>query len=179
MFRRPVERQRAAHASQDALDSSLRGPRCRRDDGFPPTGFTRMAARDGRGAPDEEVTRGDQLVERAAAWLETQADQAAAQGGNRAKLANILAEDAEFVRKLKPSLIAARARGEAPTDEKPGSPPRAPRGPQLGRRPQPNAKAGRGRLADQNPFVVVAIALAAGIVLAKMIDWRGHAHPRD
>jgi len=28
------------------------------------------------------------------------------------------------------------------------------------------------------PFIVVGAALAAGIVLAKFIDWRGHAHPR-
>jgi hypothetical protein len=26
--------------------------------------------------------------------------------------------------------------------------------------------------------VVVGLAFAAGIVLAKVIDWRGHAHPR-
>jgi hypothetical protein len=29
-----------------------------------------------------------------------------------------------------------------------------------------------------NPFLVVAVAAAAGILLAKLIDWRGHAHPR-
>jgi hypothetical protein len=26
---------------------------------------------------------------------------------------------------------------------------------------------------------VMGVALAAGIFLAKWIDWRGHAHPRD
>jgi hypothetical protein len=25
---------------------------------------------------------------------------------------------------------------------------------------------------------VIGVALAAGIVLAKALDWRGHAHPR-
>jgi hypothetical protein len=26
---------------------------------------------------------------------------------------------------------------------------------------------------------VIGVAFAAGVVLAKLIDWRGHAHPRD
>jgi hypothetical protein len=30
-----------------------------------------------------------------------------------------------------------------------------------------------------NPLVVAAAAFAAGIVLAKLVDWRGHAHPRS
>ena len=121
------------------------------------------------------MTKGDELVERAAAWLEAQANEAAAEGGARAKLAEMLADDAEFVRKLKPSLIAARARGEAPTDLKPGTPRRAPAGPQLGPRPKTGGADGDG----PNPFLVLGVAMFAGIVLAKVIDWRGHAHPRD
>jgi hypothetical protein len=31
---------------------------------------------------------------------------------------------------------------------------------------------------ERSPFAVVALALAAGVALAKWIDWRGHAHPR-
>ncbi len=95
----------------------------------------------------------------------------AAEGGFKAKLAQSLAEDAAFLRKLKPSLIAARARGEAPTNQEPGAVTIAPSGPQLGRR-KPRGKGG------PNPFVVVGASLAVGILLAKMIDWRGHAHPR-
>jgi hypothetical protein len=49
-------------------------------------------------------------------------------------------------------------------------PPRAPSGPQLGPR---SAKSG-----GRTPFVVIGAALAAGMALAKVIDWRGHAHPR-
>jgi hypothetical protein len=30
-----------------------------------------------------------------------------------------------------------------------------------------------------NPWLVAGVALAAGIALAKLVDWRGHAHPRD
>ena len=118
-------------------------------------------------------TRGDQLVERGADRLQELADKAAASGGVKAKLAQELADDAAFLRKLKPSLIVARAKGEAPTNQKPGSGTVAPAGPQLGTRPSPNGGSG------PSPLVVIAAALAVGIVLAKLIDWRGHAHPRD
>jgi hypothetical protein len=115
--------------------------------------------------------KADQLVDRAAERLQEFADRAAAEGGLAAKFAQPLADDAEFLRKLKPSLILARAKGEAPTDGKPTHGAVAPSGPQLGKRPK--AKGG------PNPFLVVGVALFAGIVLAKIIDWRGHAHPRD
>lgn len=29
-----------------------------------------------------------------------------------------------------------------------------------------------------NPFVVVGAAVVAGVLTAKLLDWRGHAHPR-
>jgi hypothetical protein len=116
----------------------------------------------------------DELIERGATRLQELADKAAADGGVKAKLADELAADAAFLRKLKPSLIAARARGQAPTDQKPGSGVIAPPGPQLGRR-----KSGRGVRGGPNPFLVVGVAFAAGILLAKIVDWRGHAHPRD
>ena len=119
------------------------------------------------------MSRGDQIIERAASSLQETANRFAASDGVKAKLAQPLADDAEFLRKLKPSLIKARAKGEAPTNQKPGSGVVAPSGPQLGKRPEPERKSG------PNPFVVVAAALAVGILLAKVVDWRGHAHPRD
>ena len=119
------------------------------------------------------MSRADEAVERAADKLQELADQSAGQPGLKGKLAQPLADDAEFLRKLKPSLMAARARGEAPTGQQPGSGTVAPSAPQLGRRPKPPGKDG------PNPWVVVAAALAIGIALAKWIDWRGHAHPRD
>jgi hypothetical protein len=119
------------------------------------------------------MNRVDLLVEKAANRLQKFANDAAAQGGAKAKLAQELADDAAFLRKLKPSLIAARARGEAPTDQTPARGVVAPSAPQLGRRPRP----GKGE--GPNPLVVVGAAFVAGIVLAKLIDWRGHAHPRD
>jgi hypothetical protein len=118
------------------------------------------------------MTTADQKVERAANKLQQLANQLAGEGGVKAKLADPLAEDADFIRKLKPSLIKARAKGEAPTNQKPGKAPLSPTSPQHGKRPK---KSGGG----PNPFLIVGVALAAGIVLAKWIDWRGHAHPRD
>jgi hypothetical protein len=120
------------------------------------------------------MTKGDQLIDRAANRLREVADRAAAEGGLASKLAEPLAEDAAFLRKLKPSLIVARAKGQAPTNQPAGSgAPVAPTKPQLGPRPK------KGDGGGPNPFVVVGVALVAGIVLAKVIDWRGHAHPRD
>lgn len=131
----------------------------------------------------------DQTVDRVADKLQELADQMAGEGGLKARLAEPLAEDAELLRRMKPSLIKARARGAAqppvrdsgPVEGVRGNrevPPRvhraAPSSPQLGVRPKPK-RDGYG----PNPWIVVGAALVAGIVLAKWIDWRGHAHPRD
>jgi hypothetical protein len=118
------------------------------------------------------MTKADQMVDKAATRLQGLADKAAAEGGVTAKAAQPLADDADFLRKLKPSLIIARAKGEMPTGQKPTHGSVAPSGPQLGKRP----KRGKG---GPSPFLVIGIAFAAGIVLAKIVDWRGHAHPRD
>lgn len=123
------------------------------------------------------MNRGDQLIERAAARLQQTAAQLAAEGGVKAKLAETLAEDAAFIRQLKPSLVRARMKGEARTDGSPpaATPPRAPGVAQLGERPtQPGSGSGGG----PSPLVVVAAAFAVGIAVAKVIDWRSHAHPR-
>ena len=122
------------------------------------------------------MTTADQKVERAANKLQQLANQMAGEGGMKAKLAEPLAEDADFIRKLKPSLIKARAKGEAPTNQTPGKPTVAPSSPQLGERPKPKKKKSGG---GPSPFLIVCAALVAGVVLAKWIDWRGHAHPRD
>ena len=119
------------------------------------------------------TTKGDQVIDKAATRLQGIADKAAAEGGIAAKLAQPLADDAAFLRKLKPSLIIARAKGEAPTNQKPTEGTVAPSGPQLGKRPKARKTGG------PNPFIVLGVAFAAGILIAKVIDWRGHAHPRD
>jgi hypothetical protein len=116
----------------------------------------------------------DQKVERAANKLQELANQLAGEGGLKSKLAQPLAEDADLIRKMKPSLIRARAKGEAPTNQKPGQGTVAPSSPQLGSRPKAKKQSG-----GPSPWIIVGAALAAGIVLAKWIDWRGHAHPRD
>ena len=120
------------------------------------------------------MSKGDLLVERGAAGLEDLSRKAAARGGFAAKLSDELAEDAVFLRKLKPSLMVKRAKGEAPTNEKPGEPRRSPGGPQLSGRPKPAAKR-----KGPSPWVVLGGAIVGGYFLAKVVDWRGHAHPRD
>jgi hypothetical protein len=123
------------------------------------------------------MSRADRLVERGAEKLEQLSREMAARGGAASKLAPDLQEDAAFLRKLKPSLVKARVRGGAPnggsgaSSEEPKTEVNAPRGPQLEKRPKPPG-------AGPNPFVVVGTALVLGIVLAKVLDWRGHAHPR-
>src|SRR5918992_4190672 len=118
------------------------------------------------------MTAVDHKLEQAADRLQQFANRMAKEGGLKAKLAEPLAEDADLIRKLKPSLIKARAKGEAPTNLKPAATTVAPSGPQLGKRPKPKS-------GGPNPWLVVGVGLAAGIFLAKWIDWRGHAHPRD
>jgi hypothetical protein len=122
------------------------------------------------------MTKADLLVERGAERLQQLAQRAANRGDGVGEwLAEELTADAAFLRKLKPSLIAARARGEAPAE--PGVKPVAPSVPQLG--PRPERKRGVKREGGPSPLLVVGAALVTGIVIAKVIDWRGHAHPRD
>lgn len=149
------------------------------------------------------MTKGDQLVERGATRLQELADRAAARGDGIGEwLSEELRNDAAFLRKLKPSLVKARAKGNGPTTETPANPareapPPAPPPPEtpvaesqptevraapppLQPKPQPKAKKGpKKRRGGPPPVVIVGAALVAGIMLAKIVDWRGHAHPRD
>ncbi len=162
----------AAHAATNPVDCALRWPWRGRDDGSPAACVENLAHRDGRRSANPAMSKLDELVDRGADRLQELANRAAASGGAYEKLAEPLAEDAAFLRRLKPSLMAARARGEAPTDLRPAEPVVSPSGPQLGRRPEPGNP-------GPNPFVVVAAAVVIGILLAKLVDWRSHAHPRD
>ena len=114
------------------------------------------------------MTGGDAILERGAERLQELSDRAAATGGPASRLAQPLAEDAVLLRRMKPSLIAARLKGEAPTDLEPGS------GAVVA---PPALKAKRGRHGP-SPLLVIGAALVAGVVLAKVLDWRSHAHPR-
>lgn len=121
------------------------------------------------------MSKGDLIVERGAQRLQQLAGRAAARGDGFGEwLSEELVQDAEFLRKLKPSLIAARARGSSPptttnsnpaTETVPPSPP-----------PQTKPTKRRG---GPSPLVFIGAAFAIGIVAAKVLDWRGHAHPRD
>jgi hypothetical protein len=122
------------------------------------------------------TTKADQKIDSAADRLASFVRDAQRSGGVKAKVGQALAEDPEFLRKLKPSLIKARAKGEAPTDMPTGSAastPSAPSAPQIERPKKPKASGG-----GVSPWVVIGAALAGGYLLAKVLDWRGHAHPR-
>jgi hypothetical protein len=118
------------------------------------------------------MTKADLLVERGATRLQQLARKAAQRGDGIGEwLAEELNEDAAFLRKLKPSLIAARARGE-----RPATAPAPPTPTPTARPEKPKEKKQRG---GPSPLLVVGAAFAAGILIAKVVDWRGHAHPRD
>jgi len=115
------------------------------------------------------MTRGDQTVERAADKLDGIAQEAARDDGVKAKLAEPLADDAALIRGMRPSRIAARLRG-GPGGEAGATQPLP--------APEPKAAAERKRRGGPNPILLAVGAFAVGLVIAKVIDWRGHAHPR-
>jgi hypothetical protein len=123
------------------------------------------------------MTKADLYVERGATRLQQLARKAAQRGDGIGEwLAEELNEDAAFLRRLKPSLIAARARGERPaappTPSAPAPPPEA-------SYPKPKKEKKRSKGGGPSPILIVGAAFAAGILIAKVVDWRGHAHPRD
>jgi hypothetical protein len=121
------------------------------------------------------MTKADLLVERGAERLQQLAHRAAnRRDGVGEWLAEELNEDAAFLRKLKPSLIAARARGESPAAQPTPPAPQPP--PQASKPDRPKKKKRNG---GPSPLLIVGAAFVTGILLAKVIDWRGHAHPRD
>jgi hypothetical protein len=111
----------------------------------------------------------DDRIERGADRLAELSRRAARAGGVKARLAGPLAHDAEFLRKVKPSLIAARARGEAPTDEPPPAP--------AAGTPPPDPRPKRRR-SGPNPLAVAAAMLVLGILLAHAVEWLGARYPR-
>jgi len=163
------------------------------------------------------VSKGDVLVERGAARLQELADRAAARGDGIGEwLSEELRNDAAFLRKLKPSLVKARAQGNShgspqPEQPPPPAPPPAAETPPaetrpaeappavappaeappartpptktqpMAARPKPKLKAmkPKSKRGGPPPVVIVGAALVAGILLAKFVDWRGHAHPKD
>jgi hypothetical protein len=120
-------------------------------------------------------TKADEMVERAASRLDELSQQAAQSNGVKAKLAGELADDAQFLRKMKPSLVKERIKGNQPPEPEP-SEAAQPTPPPQPKASKPRKRSGGG---GPSPFLVIAAAFAVGFVLAKVVDWRGHAHPRD
>ena len=115
------------------------------------------------------TTAVDELIEKSAHRLEDVSARVGSENGLKARLREELIDDAQFLRKLKPSAIAARVHGERPPEDR-QTVPLLEQPP-----PRPARHAGAG---GPHPLVVIAAAFVAGYVLAKVIDWRGHAHPR-
>ena len=140
------------------------------------------------------MTNADLLVERGAQRLHRLAGRAAARGdGVGTWLAEELETDAAFLRKLKPSLIAARVRartnGAAPAEPPPA--PANPEPPPASADPEPPPAASGSEPAARppkrkrkpsggpSPWLFVGAALVAGIVAARVLHWRGNADARD
>jgi hypothetical protein len=133
------------------------------------------------------LDRIDILFERGADRLEMLARDLGREDGFKRQLAEELHEDAQFLRKLTPTKIAARARGETPPATAAQAPAattaRAPAATAVAERelapaPPPAPAPPKRDVGGPNPLVIVGAAFVAGIVLAKIIDWRGHAHPK-
>ncbi len=122
---------------------------------------------------------GDLLVERGALRLQELAEKAASRGdGVGTWLSEELRTDAAFLRKLKPSLVKARAKGESPAGQEPpaSTPPPPPPPRPASSKPKKNKKKKRR---GPPPVAIVGAAFVVGIVLAKVVDWRGHGHAED
>jgi hypothetical protein len=115
-------------------------------------------------------TRVDEAVDSAASKLDDFVRRARTEGGAKAKIAEQFEGDPEFLRKLKPSLVTARLRGQAGRPEEPPEPATQ----SDGGAPKAPKQSGGG----PNPFVVIGAAFLVGVLVAKVIDWRSHAHPR-
>jgi hypothetical protein len=123
------------------------------------------------------MSAADQKFDQAADKVQEFANRMAGEEGPKSKLADPLAEDADLIRRMKPSMIKARMKGEAPTDQKPAE--TATIAPAAPRPAGPAATKQKGERKGPNPWMIVGVALAAGIVLARFIEWRGHGYPRD
>ena len=109
----------------------------------------------------------DELIEKGAERLEQTSARLAGGNGFKARLRQELVEDAQFLRKLKPSAIASRVHGERPPEDTGVVSPAA--------APKPARSSSGG---GPSPLLVIAGAFVAGYLLAKAVHWRGHAHPR-
>src|SRR5262249_57768120 len=118
------------------------------------------------------------LVGRGAGAMEGFARDLAVDGGFRRQVAEELIDDAAFLRKLKPTKIAARARGDMPVTGVPAEPAvavAAEREEMTLPRPAPAPEAPKqaGKKGG-NPLADVDDAVVAGTALPTRTAWRGH-----
>lgn len=122
------------------------------------------------------MSRVDEALDAAADRLEAFVRDAERQGGLKAKVGAAFAEDPEFLRRLKPHLVAARARGNAAPPPPRGTTPTPP--PTTDGNAPERKSPKRARGGGPSPLLVIGAAFAVGVLAAKIIDWRSHAHPR-
>jgi hypothetical protein len=96
----------------------------------------------------------DRAVEKTADRLEGLATKAAEHGKPGEKVAPLLEEDAEFLRKMTPTKVRERLSSDAHGRSRPAE------------RPARDGQSG---------IVVLAAAFALGVVVAKLVDWRSYA----
>jgi hypothetical protein len=124
------------------------------------------------------VNKADAAIDRASDRLRDLSESLEERGGLAGKVADPIAEDADFLPKLKPSLIEERLKENPTGSEPPTEMPSPPK-----RRPAPSgarkASSGSEKAGGKKVLPLVGAAFGAGVVVAKIIDWRGHAHPRD
>ena len=100
------------------------------------------------------MSTADRAVEKTAERLDDLADKAAARGRPVEKVAPMLEEDAEFLRKMTPTKVKERLSSSD--------------GPR-------SAPSKRRAHRSENGLVVLGAAFALGVVVAKLIDWRSYA----
>ena len=155
--------------AEGALDWSVRRVGCGVDDGRQAARLENLVGCDRRATTDQEMTRGDRTVEKAADKLAEFVEHAQTSGGVKGRLGKAMSDDPDFVRKLKPSLIVQRATGIVPTDAPAGSQLPAPAAPESPREQPGQPPSGL------NPWGALGGAFATGCTIAKLIDRRGHA----
>jgi hypothetical protein len=99
------------------------------------------------------VSSADRAFEKTAHRLEEVAARAEEHGKAGQRIAPLLDEDAEFLRRMTPSKVKERLRSDTP----------------------PKNSRGPGPRRGTQGVVVLAAAFALGVLIAKLIEWRSYA----
>jgi hypothetical protein len=101
---------------------------------------------------------GDAILDKGADRLMELSERAATAGGPAARLAEPLAQDAVRLRRMSSNIAAEHVQETGQTEA------------------QSNGR--RSRRRGPSPFLFIGVAFVAGVVLAKMLEWRTDVEPR-